>query len=306
MSLLHVAMCSLLTGLSAAFLAAAVLWGNSCAAASAALLDRDMLRRVLYDNVAASKTPSLAQRMRAAGFPFGTTTLVAACVACGAATGAGCVALGLGGPLAFLAAAVGAVMPQTLVKAAISRFERRVKAALPALIDGVRRGLDSGLDLSASLALATENMPAETARIFGPAVRSILLGRTMAESMDVLRASTQSPEVQVFASALSIGADSGGRLNDSLGALAKALRDDIRARDRLAIAASEATSTSHILLALPAGVILGMAMFAPGSFALLTGTPAGQGALTLSVLWVVIGILLLRRIVSGALNAASR
>jgi tight adherence protein B len=197
-------------------------------------------------------------------------------------------------------------MPQTLVKAAISRWECRVEQALPPLIDGVRRGLDSGLDLSASFALATENMPAEAARTFAPAARSLLLGRTMAESMDALRAYTPLPGLQVFAAALSIGADSGGRLNDSLGALANALRDDILARYRLAIAASEATSTSHILLALPAGVTLGMAFFAPASFALLTGTPTGQVALTLSVLWVVIGVLVLRRIVSAALNAASR
>jgi tight adherence protein B len=212
-----------------------------------------------------------------------------------------CASLGLGPGLTGFAACLAGLLPYLAVKALIARRERAFAHGIEILAEGTARGLDSGLGLGESVVLALEACPQPVAASLRPAASGLFIGQPVRDFAEALRGGVPLPAALLLAAALTAGSDSGGQMSETMRSIAACLRDTRRSRKRLETAAAEARSASAMLMALPVMVVAGLAAVAPSHFALLTGTPSGQAALTLSALWLLSGYLVMRRIVAAAL-----
>lgn len=300
----HAALCSLLSGICAGGLTYFLLtspWRKTRLADAASLVDSQALLTALRESAHYRVHKPFDTRMRWAGIPIGSKALAALSAGISAAAVFGLLRAGIGPGLTALAAVFIALLPSSFVRFLIARKERASAEGLEPLVEGMLRGLASGLDVRASFALALGSTPKPLASALEPVARSLMLGRSISDCMTILRSLAPIPAAHLLAAAMTVQSQSGGHLRDCLEGIAGMLREEKRMRGKRDAAAAEARSASAILVLAPVALLAGMAALSPRSFALLAGTATGQAALTLSALSVAAGHLVIRRMVAVAL-----
>lgn len=189
-------------------------------------------------------------------------------------------------------------LPHWLLGFLKKRRERKFLNAFPDAVDVIVRGIKSGLPLLDSLKLIAaegqEPLKSEMKRILETQTIGIPLGEACAKLYERMPL----PEANFFGIVISIQQKSGGNLSEALGNLSKVLRDRKKMKAKIVAMSMEAKASATIIGALPITVMFLVYITSPKYIELLWTHPTGQMMLLACVVWMTIGVLVMRKMIN--------
>ena len=223
--------------------------------------------------------------------------IVSACI------GAGMFLLGLfsGGGLvvAGLLGVAGAFgLPRWMLSYLKKRREAKFLHAFPDAVDIIVRGVKAGLPLLDCLKMITIEAPEPVNSEFRAIVETQAIGMPLGDACGKLYEHMPVPEANFFGIVVSIQQRSGGNLAEALGNLSRVLRDRKKMKAKIQAMSQEAKASASIIGALPVAVMTMVYITSPNYISLLWTEPLGRVMLAASVVWMSMGILVMKKMIN--------
>ncbi|SKB45953.1 type II secretion system F family protein [Sphingopyxis flava] len=154
-----------------------------------------------------------------------------------------------------LAALIGVMAAVGLPYLATGRLIKRRVAAFnarfPDAIDLLVRGLKSGLPVTETFQVVSQELPGPVGEEFRGVVERIRIGNTMEAALQESAEMLATPEFQFFCITIAIQRETGGNLAETLGNLSDVLRKRAQMKLKIRAMSSEAKASAYIVGALP-------------------------------------------------------
>jgi tight adherence protein B len=205
-----------------------------------------------------------------------------------------------GGPLAGIGLAFGGGfgLPRWALSFLKTRREKNFLRALPDAVDVIVRGIKAGLPLFDSIKVVAADAPEPLKSEFFAIIETQAIGMPLGEACARLFERMPVPEANFFGIVIAIQQKSGGNLSEALGNLSKVLRDRKKMADKIQAMSMEAKASAGIIGSLPPIVMLLVYLSTPDYISLLWTHPTGQLMLCGCVLWMSIGIFVMKRMIN--------
>ena len=255
---------------------------------------RDLEARRLKDK----KVP-LGSRLTQAGLDWTTRKFLVVSAVLGVVCFAMAIVFG-GGLLAAggMAFAGGFGLPRWALSYLKKRREKNFLKALPDAVDVIVRGIKAGLPLFDSLKVVAADSPEPLKSEFLTIIETQAIGMPLGEACARLFDRMPVPEANFFGIVISIQQKSGGNLSEALGNLSKVLRDRKKMAEKIQAMSMEAKASASIIGSLPPIVMLLVYLSTPQYISLLWTHPTGQLMLVGCVVWMSIGIFVMKRMIN--------
>lgn len=259
-----------------------------------------LLKDVEKNRAAKKERPTMRRRLEQAGFPKTeprTFWMICGILACAAAALA---VLTHQTPLVIALAvfAVGLGLPRWILGFLTARRKKKFTEHFANAIDVIVRSIRSGLPTNEALKIVAREIPDPVGSEFHNLVESLKVGVTLEQAMKRMMESMPTPEVGFFAIVMTIQAKSGGNLSEALSNLAFVLRDRKRLQGKIKAMSSEAKASAMIIGSLPPAVMLIVYLTTPAYMARLFTEKAGNLMLAGCVVWMSIGIMVMRKMIN--------
>ena len=240
--------------------------------------------------------PTLIGRLRQAGLPWSRRTYVTVSVLVASATWVVALLLLQTGLLAALgfAIAAGLLIPHLYVSQKRAARLKKFGEDFPNAIDIIVRGVRSGLPLVDGLKTIAAEVEEPIKSEFALIVRDQTLGVPLDEAVQRLADRMPLQETSFFAIVIGIQSRTGGNLSEALSNLSKVVRGRKQIAAKIQAMSSEAKTSAMIIGCMPPLVMVLLYFVSPEYLALLFTTFAGNMVLAGSVLWMGIGIMVMR------------
>jgi tight adherence protein B len=212
--------------------------------------------------------------------------------AAGVLTGAGLlVAIALG-----FAGAFG--IPRWLLSFLKKRREAKFLENFPDAVDIIVRGVKAGLPLLDCLRMIATESPEPLKSEFRSIVETQAIGVPLGEACQKLYQDMPLPEANFFGIVVAIQQKSGGNLAETLGNLSRVLRDRKKMKAKIQAMSQEAKASATIIGALPIAVMALVYITSPDYISLLWTEPLGRLMLAGCVVWMAIGIVVMKKMIN--------
>jgi len=207
---------------------------------------------------------------------------------------------GIGGLIAAvgLAFAAGFGLPRWGLSFLKKRREKNFLKALPDAVDVIVRGIKAGLPLFESIKVVAADAPEPLRSEFLSIIETQAIGMPLGDACARLFERMPVPEANFFGIVISIQQKSGGNLSEALGNLSKVLRDRKKMAEKIQAMSMEAKASAAIIGSLPPIVMLLVYLSTPDYISLLWTHPTGQLMLVGCVIWMSIGIFVMKRMIN--------
>ena len=208
--------------------------------------------------------------------------------------------MGGGGPLgsAGMAFAAGFGVPRWILGFLKKRREKAFLTALPDAVDVIVRGIKAGLPLFESIKVVAADAPEPLKGEFLAIIETQTIGIPLGEACTRLFERMPLPEANFFGIVIAIQQKSGGNLSEALGNLSKVLRDRKKMSEKIQAMSMEAKASAGIIGSLPPIVMLLVYLSTPDYISLLWTHPTGQLMLCGCVVWMSIGIFVMKKMIN--------
>ena len=179
-----------------------------------------------------------------------------------------------------------------------SRREKKFTSEFANAIDVIVRSVKSGLPTTEALKIVAREMPEPVASEFSTLVEGLKVGVTLEQGLKRMHDNMPTPEVNFFAIVMTIQQKSGGNLSEALGNLSGVLRDRKRLQGKIKAMSSEAKASAAIIGSLPPVVMFLVWFTTPAYIDLLFTERLGNLMLIGCVLWMIIGIAVMKKMIS--------
>jgi tight adherence protein B len=197
-----------------------------------------------------------------------------------------------------LAFAAGFGLPRWLLGFLKKRREKAFLRALPDAVDVIVRGIKAGLPLFESLKVVAADSPEPLRSEFASIIETQAIGMPLGEACSRLFDRMPVPEANFFGIVIAIQQKSGGNLSEALGNLSKVLRDRKKMAEKIQAMSMEAKASAGIIGSLPPIVMLLVYFTTPEYIALLWTHPTGQLMLVGCVIWMSMGIMVMKKMIN--------
>jgi tight adherence protein B len=259
-----------------------------------------MLKEVEKSRAAKVERPTMRRRLEQAGFPkTDPKTFWMICGIVALVTAALCI-LTHQKPLVIVLAMFGAGvgLPRWVLGFLAARRKKKFTEHFATAIDVIVRSVKSGLPTNEALRIVARESPDPVGTEFNTLVESMKVGVTLEQGLKRMMDSMPTAEVGFFAIVMTIQAKSGGNLSEALGNLAFVLRDRKRLQGKIKAMSSEAKASAMIIGALPPGVMMMVYITTPGYIMKLFTERAGNVMLVVCVIWMSMGIMVMRKMIN--------
>ncbi len=241
----------------------------------------------------------LSSRITQAGLTWTTQKFMVASGVLAAASFAAAMLAG-GGLLAAvgLAFAAGFGLPRWALSHLKKRREKAFLKALPDAVDVIVRGIKAGLPLFESIKVVAADAPEPLKGEFLAIIETQAIGMPLGDACARLYERMPVPEANFFGIVIAIQQKSGGNLSEALGNLSKVLRDRKKMAEKIQAMSMEAKASAGIIGSLPPIVMLLVYLSTPDYISLLWTHPTGQLMLVGCVIWMSIGIFVMKRMIN--------
>lgn len=178
--------------------------------------------------------------------------------------------------------------------------KRRYKAFLeefPNSLDVMVRSIKSGLPLNDAVRLIAADGRQPVAGEFQKLVQEQQVGFSIPEACSRMFERVPLPEVNFFAVVINIQAQAGGNLSEALANLSTVLRMRKQMKAKIKAMSMEAKASAAIIGALPFIVATLVYLSSPGYIMLLFTDPRGHLIIGASLVWMAIGIFIMRKMI---------
>jgi tight adherence protein B len=193
--------------------------------------------------------------------------------------------------------ALGAVPYFVLVKKRTLRF-RKISDLLPEAIDLMSRGLRAGQAIPATLETVAQEIDDPLRTEFRRTADEQSYGLPFREAMMNLSRRVPVSDLQFLVTAILVQKETGGNLALVLDKTSNVIRERIRVEGQMRIRSAQGRLTGWILCGLPFALFILMNIMNPGYGRSLFTTELGQKMVTYASVLMVIGIIVIRKIVS--------
>ena len=197
-----------------------------------------------------------------------------------------------------LAFAAGFGLPRWGLSYLKTRREKAFLKALPDAVDVIVRGIKAGLPLFESIKVVAADAPEPLKGEFLAIIETQAIGMPLGDACARLFERMPVPEANFFGIVISIQQKSGGNLSEALGNLSKVLRDRKRMAEKIQAMSMEAKASAGIIGSLPPIVMLLVYLSTPDYISLLWTHPTGQLMLVGCVIWMSVGIFVMKRMIN--------
>jgi len=173
-----------------------------------------------------------------------------------------------------------------------------VLKALPDAVDVIVRGIKAGLPLFESIKVVAADSPEPLRGEFLAIIETQAIGMPLGEACARLFDRMPLPEANFFGIVIAIQQKSGGNLSEALGNLSKVLRDRKKMAEKIQAMSMEAKASAGIIGSLPPIVMLLVYLSTPEYISLLWTHPTGQLMLVGCVIWMSLGIFVMKRMIN--------
>jgi tight adherence protein B len=241
----------------------------------------------------------LSMRLTQAGLDWSTRKFMVVSVVLAAVFFAGAM-LVKGGLLAAVGLAFGAGfgLPRWGLSYLKKRREKKFLRALPDAVDVIVRGIKAGLPLFESIKVVAADSPEPLRGEFLAIIETQAIGMPLGDACQRLFERMPVPEANFFGIVIAIQQKSGGNLSEALGNLSKVLRDRKKMAEKIQAMSMEAKASAGIIGSLPPIVMLLVYLTTPEYIALLWTHPTGQLMLVGCVIWMSIGIMVMKKMIN--------
>ena len=154
-----------------------------------------------------------------------------------------------------MAALVGILLslgvPNLVVGMTINKRVAKFTARFPDAIDLLVRGLRSGLPVTETFQVVSQEIPGPVGEEFKGVVERIRIGNTMEAALQETADMLGTPEFQFFCITIQIQRETGGNLAETLANLSDVLRKRAQMKLKIRAMSSEAKASAYIVGALP-------------------------------------------------------
>ena len=223
----------------------------------------------------------------------------------GAALGRGAVSLGAGmlGWLAWLLFPLVAIgFCRAIFGGMITKRIDRLRVQLPDALGLIVRAVRVGIPVSEALRAVARESTAPTALEFDRLADQIAIGTPMDAALRQMSERNQLPEYGFFAAALTLQAQTGGGLAETLELLADVTRKRVAMKARGHALSAEARTSSLVLGGLPFVTSIGLYVMAPDYIGVLFKDPTGHTVLGGALLLLALGAFAMRTIIRKSLS----
>jgi tight adherence protein B len=245
------------------------------------------------------KKVALGTRLTQAGLSWSTQKFMMVSGILG--VGSFAMALLFGGGLlgaAGLGFAAGFGLPRWGLSFLKNRREKNFLKALPDAVDVIVRGIKAGLPLFESIKVVAADAPEPLKGEFLAIIETQAIGMPLGDACQRLFERMPLPEANFFGIVIAIQQKSGGNLSEALGNLSKVLRDRKKMAEKIQAMSMEAKASAGIIGSLPPIVMLLVYLSTPDYISLLWTHPTGQLMLCGCVIWMSIGIFVMKRMIN--------
>ncbi len=189
-------------------------------------------------------------------------------------------------------------VPRWLLGFLKKRREQKFLDAFPDAVDIIVRGVKAGLPLLDCMKMITMEAPEPIKSEFRIIVDTQAIGMPLGEACGKLYERTPVAEANFFAIVVGIQQKAGGNLAEALGNLSRVLRDRKKMKAKIRAMSQEAKASAGIIGALPIAVMVLVWLTSKDYIALLFTEPLGHLMLAASVVWMGMGILVMKKMIN--------
>jgi tight adherence protein B len=189
-------------------------------------------------------------------------------------------------------------MPPWFLKRCKTRRLKKFGIEFPNAIDIIVRGIRAGLPLNDCLRIIASEAAEPVKTEFRLIIESQALGLPLTEAASKLFERMPCAESNFFGIVLAIQQKTGGNLAETLGNLSRVIRERRKMRDKIQAVSMEAKASAAIIGSLPPVVALLVWLTSPKYIEILWISQAGKFALIVSGIWMLIGVLIMRKMIN--------
>lgn len=242
---------------------------------------------------------TMASRLKQAGLSTTLRTFIIVSVVLGLTAFGLALLFGLN---IFLALGLGVVFgfgfPRWVVGFLGKRRMKKFSGEFANAVDVIVRGIKSGLPVHDCFKIIARESPAPLGPEFQKLVEGLGVGLTLSQALDKMFERMPTPELRFFTIVIAIQQKTGGNLAEALGNLSTVLRARRMMGEKIKALSSEATASAGIIGSLPPVVMTLVMITTPAYMMLLFTDPRGQFMLLGSAVWMTLGILMMKKMIS--------
>ena len=248
---------------------------------------------------AKKKSLTLKSRIEQAGMSFSVKTFWIASAVMAVAGFAGAMLTGQSLLVsAGLSVAAGLGLPRWYLGMRRSGRQKKFTGEFANALDIIVRGIKSGLPLNECIKVIAREAPDPVGSEFARLVEAQAVGVSLEDGIKKMVERMPLPELNFFATVLTIQAKTGGNLAEALGNLSAVLRARKMMREKISALSSEAKASAMIIGALPPGVLAIVYFTTPSYMSAMFTEPKGQLMLLGGGIWMGLGILMMRGMIN--------
>jgi len=188
--------------------------------------------------------------------------------------------------------------PRWLLSYLRKRRETKFLDHFPDAVDVIVRGIKAGLPLLDCIKMIVSEAPEPLKTEFRLILETQAIGMPLGEACGKLYERTPLPEANFFGIVVAIQQRSGGNLSEALGNLSKVLRDRKKMKAKIQSMSQEAKASASIIGALPIAVMTLVYLTSPNYISLLFTNSVGHIMLAGSAIWMVMGVLVMKKMIN--------
>jgi len=198
--------------------------------------------------------------------------------------------------LAAFACAFG--LPRWLLARRIRSRQAKFLTEFANAVDIIVRGIKTGLPLNDCMQVIAAESPEPVRSEFIDLIEQQKVGVPLSKAFERMSDRMPLQEVNFFAIVVAIQAQTGGNLAEALSNLSTVLRDRYRLQAKVRTFSAEAKASAMIIGALPPLVMGLVYVTSPDYISLLWSTKMGQLMLAACATWMLIGVLVMRKMIN--------
>ncbi len=168
----------------------------------------------------------------------------------------------------------------------VSKFGMQMVDSLTLMANGLR----SGLNISQTIDLVSQEMPNPISQEFGLILSETQLGTTIEAAFENLSNRMPLEDVEMLATAIVILKETGGNLAETFDTITHTIRERIKIKNKISAMVTQGIVQGAIIMAMPFGLAIMLYMIDPNQILPMFTTPIG---------WVMLGMILVLQVLGG-------
>ncbi|MBW4022429.1 MAG: type II secretion system protein F [Proteobacteria bacterium] len=190
-------------------------------------------------------------------------------------------------------------------RSAFSHWEGKQRDVLlkqfPDALGMVVRGVRVGVPVTEAIRIVAREAPDPTGPEFARLADAIAIGTPLDAALRDSAARTKLPEYRFFATALTLQAQAGGTLSESLDMLADVIRRRVALKARGYALTSEGRTSTLVLCAMPFLIAGMLFVLNPPYLMVMFNEAAGRKMMTVGIMMLLTGIFIMRKMIRSTL-----